>query len=44
MFRLWLNKQKADIIFLQETYSTNEVEATCETRYKDKMFFPHGTK
>ena len=24
---LWLNKQKADIIFLQETYSTKEVEA-----------------
>ena len=40
---LWLNKQKADIIFLQETYSTKEVEATCEKQYKCKMFFSHGS-
>ena len=40
---LWLNKQKADIIFLQETYSTKEVEAIWKTQYKGKMFYSHGT-
>ena len=39
----WLNKQKADIIFLQETYSTKEVEAIWKTQYKGKMFYSHGT-
>ena len=40
---LWLNKQKADIIFLQETYSTKEVETIWKTQYKGKMFYSHGT-
>ena len=40
---LWLNKQKADIIFLQETYGMKEVEAIWKTQYKDKMFYSHGT-
>ena len=40
---LWFNKQKADIIFLQETYSTKEVEAIWITQYKGKMFCSHGT-
>ena len=33
----------ADIVFLQETYSTEEVEAIWKTQYKGKMFFYHGT-
>ena len=40
---LWLNRQNADIVFLQETYSTEEVEAIWKTQYKGKMFFSHGT-
>ena len=40
---LWLNKQKADIVFLQETYSTKEVEPVWNTQWKGKMFYSHGT-
>lgn len=40
---LWLNKQNADIIFLQETYSTEEIEAIWKTQFKGKMFYSHGT-
>ena len=39
---LWLNKQKADIIFLQETYSTKEVEVIWKTQFKGKIFYSHG--
>ena len=39
---MWLDKQKHDIIFLQETYSTPEVEAVCKTQCKTP-FFAHGT-
>ena len=40
---LWLEKQKQDIIFLQETYSTPEVESTWKTQWQGKKFFAHGT-
>ena len=30
-------------MFLQETYSTKEVEAIWKTQYKGKMFYSHGT-
>ena len=40
---LWLEKQKQDIIFLQETYSTPEVESTWKTQWKGKKFFAHCT-
>ena len=40
---LWLNKQNADVIFLQETYSTKEIEAICKTPFKGKMIYSHGT-
>ena len=40
---MWLDKQKHDIIFLQETYSTHEVEAFWKTQWKGKAFFAHGT-
>lgn len=34
---LWLNKQKADIVFLQETYSTKEVEPVWNRQWKGKI-------
>ena len=40
---MWLTRQKADIIFLQETYSTKEVEDIWNTQYKGKVFYSHGT-
>ena len=40
---MWLTRQKADIIFLQETYSTKEVEDIWNTKYKGKSFYSHGT-
>ena len=40
---MWLDKQKHHIIFLQETYSTPEVEAFWKTQWKGKAFFAHGT-
>ena len=40
---IWLNKQKADIIYLQETYSSEEIENTWRTQWNGKMFFAHGT-
>ena len=40
---LWLKKQNADIIFLQETYSTEEIEAIWKTQFKGKMIYSHGT-
>ena len=40
---MWLTQQKADIIFLQETYSTTEVEDIWNTQYKGNSFYSHGT-
>ena len=40
---MWLTQQKADIIFLQETYSTEEVEDIWNTQYNGKSFYSHGT-
>ena len=40
---IWLNKQKADIIFLQETYSSVEMENIWRTQWNGKMFFAHGS-
>lgn len=39
----WLAKQKADIIFLQETYSTPEIENDWKYQWKGDIFFAHGT-
>ena len=36
-------KQKMDIIFLQETYSTKEVENNWKRQWKGPMFFAHGS-
>ena len=38
----WLNERKYDIIFLQETYSTVDVEYIWKTQWKGKLYFSHG--
>ena len=40
---MWLTKQKADIAFLQETYSSIEDEKFWNTQWKGKMLFSHGS-
>ena len=38
----WCMKDKADIIFLQETYSTPEVGNTWKSQWRGYLFFCHG--
>ena len=40
---MWLKEQKSDVIFLQETYSTAEVEDIWRTQLQGRLFFSHGT-
>ena len=40
----WLMKDRADICFLQESYSTPEVEKIWKSQWKGEMFFSHGTE
>ena len=40
----WLNKDKADIIFLQETYSTVDVENIWKSQWKGDLYFAHGSE
>ena len=40
----WLLKQKVDLCFLQETYSTKEVENVWKKQWKGEMFFSHGSE
>ena len=39
----WLYKSQADICFLQETYSSTEVENVWQKQWKGNMFFSHGS-
>ena len=39
----WIIKQKADIAFLQETYSTVESEAEWRYQWRGNLFFAHGS-
>ena len=39
----WLCKSGADICFLQETYSSKEVENIWRKQWKGDMFFSHGS-
>ena len=39
----WLSERKYDIIFLQETYSTAEVEDIWKTQWRGKLHFAHGS-
>ena len=40
----WLMKDKSDICFLQESYSTPEVEKIWKSQWKGELFFSHGTE
>ena len=39
----WLIKQNADICFLQETYSTKEIENQWKAQWHGDFFFAHGS-
>ena len=39
----WLNERKYAIIFLQETYSTVDVEDIWKTQWQGKLHFAHGS-
>ena len=39
----WLHKQKLHIIFLQESYSSKDLESIWEKEWGEKAFFSHGT-
>ena len=39
----WLVNSDADIIFLQETYSTRDIENIWIKQWKGNMFFSHGS-
>ena len=39
----WIKKQKVDIAFLQETYSSREIENQWKFQWLGKMLFSHGT-
>ena len=41
---LWLSKNKADIVFLQETYSSPDVENLWKTQWKGDLYFAHGSE
>ena len=40
----WSMKDKSDICFLQESYSTPEVEKIWKSQWKGELFFSHGTE
>ena len=41
---LWLSKNKADIVFLQETYSSPDVEKLWKTQWKGDLYFAHSSE
>ena len=40
---MWLHNNKFDIIFLQETYSTKNIEAIWKSQWGGKIYFSHST-
>lgn len=40
----WFMKDKANIIFLQETYGTPEVENVWKYQWRGELFFGHGSE
>ena len=40
---IWLQKQNADIIFIQETYSTKDLENMWKWQWKGSTYFAHGS-
>jgi len=43
LFFSWLVNSDADIFFLQETYSTRDIENIWRKQWKGEMFFSHGS-
>ena len=39
----WLTQKNADICFLQETYSTKEIENQWKSQWRGETYFAHGT-
>ena len=39
----WISKQKADIVFLQGTYSTPEIETEWKLQWKGNLHFARGS-
>ena len=39
----WLNERKYDVVFLQETYSTIDVESIWKTQWPGKLYLSHGS-
>ena len=39
----WLAERKYDIVFLQETYSTIDIESVWRTQWQGKLYFSHGS-
>ena len=39
----WVMRQQVDICFIQETYSTKEVENVWKKQWKGEMYFSHGS-
>ena len=40
---IWLQKQNADIIFIQEVYSTKDIENIWKCLWKGSIYFAHGS-
>ena len=43
MIFLWAKRQKADILLLQETHSTNNLEQQWKNEWGGEIIFSHGT-
>ena len=39
----WIEKQKRDIKFIQETYSTPEIITDWKFQWRGEMFYSHGS-
>ena len=39
----WLAERKYDIVFLEETYSTIDIESVWRTQWQGKLYFSHGS-
>ena len=39
----WVKQQNTDIVFLQETHSTPDIENEWKFQWQGKMLFAHGT-
>ena len=39
----WLGERKYDIVYLQETYSTIDIESVWRTQWQGKLYFSHGS-